>query len=68
MVVQVSYARLYNTGNYENVRFEAVSTVIDGNTVVAYAEAIIAVHHAYSQWLDDKEPKEPKTWGSGDAV
>ena len=31
MITKVSYARLYNLGNYENERFEAEAEVVDGN-------------------------------------
>jgi hypothetical protein len=55
MITQVSYARLYNTGNYENVRFEAVATVGDNNTALAFDEAVAAVHEGYAQWLADRE-------------
>jgi hypothetical protein len=54
-ITQVSYARLYNTGNYENVRFEAVVSVEDGNVKAAFAEAVIAVHEQYAQWQADRE-------------
>lgn len=55
MVTQVSYARLYNTGNYENVRFEATATVGDNNTALAFDEAVAAVHEGYAQWLEDRK-------------
>jgi hypothetical protein len=55
MITQVSYARLYNIGNYENVRFEAVATVGDNNTALAFDEAVAAVHEGYAQWLADRE-------------
>lgn len=55
MIIQVSYARLYNTGNYENVRFEAVVSVEDGNVDAAFAEASTAVHTQYKQYQADIE-------------
>lgn len=57
-VTQISYARLYNTGNYENIRFEVVVSVEDnGNvaTAAAFEEAKVAVHAAYAQWMADRE-------------
>lgn len=54
-ITQVSYGRLYNTGNYENVRFEAVASVEDGDTSAAFAEAEAAVHAQYAQWQADRE-------------
>lgn len=54
MITQVSYARLYNTGNYENARFEATATVED-ITAAAFDEVVAAVHDAYTQWLADRE-------------
>lgn len=53
-ITQVSYGRLYNTGNYENVRFEAVVSV-DGDAAAAFAEAKMAVHAGYAQWLADRD-------------
>lgn len=53
-ITQVSYGRLYNTGNYENVRFEAVASVEDGDVAVALAEATEAVHAGYIQWQADR--------------
>lgn len=55
MITQVSYGRLYNTGNYENVRFEAVASVENGDEAAALNEAIAAVHAGYAQWLADRE-------------
>lgn len=55
MITQVSYGRLYNTGNYENVRFEAVVSVEDGDEVAAFKEAERAVHAGYAQWQVDRE-------------
>jgi secreted protein with Ig-like and vWFA domain len=54
-ITQVSYGRLYNTGNYENIRFEAVASVEDSNVQAAFAEAVIAVHEQYAQWQADRE-------------
>lgn len=55
MITQVTYARLYNTGNYENVRFEATATVGGNNSALAFDEAVAAVHEGYAQWLADRE-------------
>lgn len=55
MITQVSYARLYNTGNYENIRFEAVVSVEDHDAPAAFAEAKDAVHSMYIQWQADQE-------------
>jgi hypothetical protein len=55
MITQVSYGRLYNTGNYENVRFEAVVSVEDGDVPAALEEAKAAVHAGYTQWQADRE-------------
>ena len=54
-ITQVSYARLYNTGNYENVRFEAVASVEDGDVAAAFTEVDTAVHAQYRQWEADRE-------------
>jgi hypothetical protein len=53
-ITQVSYGRLYNTGNYENVRFEAVVSVEDGDEAAAFNEAQRAIHAGYAQWQADR--------------
>lgn len=55
MITQVSYGRLYNTGNYENIRFEAVASIEDGDEVAALNEAIAAVHAGFAKWQADRE-------------
>jgi len=56
MITQVSYARLYNTGNYENIRFEALVTVeAGGDAAAAFDEAVGAVHSGYAQWQEDRD-------------
>lgn len=60
MITQVTYARLYNAGNYENVRFEAQATVENDDTAAAYADASAAVHAAYAQWQADREAEEQR--------
>lgn len=55
MITQVSYARLYNIGNFENIRFEAVASVGEDGTALAFAETQAAVHAAYAQWVEDRE-------------
>lgn len=63
MITQVSYGRLYNTGNYENVRFEAVVSVEDNGedaTAAAFEEAKAAVHAGYAQWQADREAEEER--------
>jgi hypothetical protein len=54
-ITQVSYGRLYNTGNYENVRFEAVVSVENDDVAAALTEAKEAVHAGYAQWQADRE-------------
>lgn len=54
-ITQVSYARLYNTGNFENVRFEATASIGDECPATAFDEAMAAVHDGYAQWLADRE-------------
>lgn len=54
-VTQISYGRLYNTGNYENVRFEAVVSVEADDVPAAFEEAKAAVHAGYAQWQADHE-------------
>lgn len=54
-ITQVSYARLYNTGNYENVRFEVVASVEDGDVEAAFTEANEAVHAEHAYWLAERE-------------
>lgn len=54
-ITQVSYGRLYNTGNYENVRFEAVVSVEGEDVPAAFEEAKAAVHAGFTQWQADLE-------------
>lgn len=55
-VTIVRYERLYNTGNYENVKFCAEVIVENGeDPAAAFAEANTAVHAAYVQWQADCE-------------
>ena len=60
MITQVSYARLYNTGNFENVRFEAVASVDDGNTTAAFTECRNAVHGEMAAWIADRAAAEQR--------
>jgi hypothetical protein len=53
-ITQVSYGRLYNTGNYENVRFEAVASVENDDVPAAMAEAMAATHTGFAQWQADR--------------
>ncbi len=54
-VTQVNYARLYNIGNYENIRFEATATVREDGPAAAFDEAVGAVHDGYAQWVADRD-------------
>ena len=58
MITQVSYARLYNTGNYENLRLEAVATVENDDVQAAFAEARAAVHEQYAAITAEREEAE----------
>jgi len=59
-VTQVSYARLYNIGNFENIRFEATASVGADGAAAAFDEAVAAVHDGYVQWKADREAEEVK--------
>lgn len=48
MITQVTYARVYNLGNYESLRLEAVALVQDGATGAAWEEARAAVEAEYA--------------------
>lgn len=60
-IIQVTYARTYNLGNYESLRLEAVASA-DGDAAAAYAEARAAVEDEYHWMLDarDAPPRAPE--------
>jgi hypothetical protein len=60
MIIQVTYARLYNTGNYENIKFEAVATVENDDVAAAFSEATTAVHSQYEAWKAEKEAADQR--------
>lgn len=47
-ILQVTYARVYNLGNYESLRLEAVALVVDDATGAAWEEARAAVEAEYA--------------------
>ena len=60
MITQISYARLYNVGNFENIKFEAVATVEDGNAATAFEEAKSAVHAEMATWVAERTAAEQR--------
>ncbi len=68
MITQVSYARLYNTGNYENIRFEATASVGEDGAAAAFDEAAAAVHAAYPQWQAAREAEAAQRLQERDAA
>ena len=54
MITQVTVERLYNLGNYENIRLAATATVEEGQTEAAFAEARAAVEAHYTMFIDER--------------
>lgn len=54
-ITAVTYARLYNIGNYENIRYEAVVTVEDGNIDAAFDMGRRAVEAQYARFEQERE-------------
>ena len=54
MITQVTVERLYNLGNYENIRLAATATVEEGQVEAAFAEARVAVEGHYATFIDER--------------
>jgi hypothetical protein len=68
MITHITYARLYNLGNYENERIEVTVSVEDGDLIAAHQEAVSAVQQAHDDLLDARRapiagphPEQPAT-------
>ena len=48
-IIQITYSRLHNLGNYENERFEVTVTVEEGDVAAAFTEARITTDQAHTQ-------------------
>ena len=58
MITQVTYARLYNLGNYENERFEVAVTVEDGDVTGAFELARATVEAERHAAVEDRKQQE----------
>lgn len=58
-VITVTYARLWNLGNYENERLEAVATV-ESDATSAFAEAVQAVTDQHALMQAERDEAEEK--------
>jgi hypothetical protein len=54
VITQVTVERLYNLGNYENIRLAATATVEEGKVKEAFAEAGAAVEAHYTAFIDER--------------
>lgn len=54
MIERVTYERLFNLGNYENLRLTATALVEDGAVGAAWVEAKIAVEGQYELFLAER--------------
>lgn len=63
MITQVTVERLYNLGNYENIRLAATATVEDGQTEAAFAEARAAVEAHYAAFLEERAAADRQRYG-----
>jgi len=64
MIVSVTFGRVYNLGNYENLRLEATASVQDGNVDAAFDEARGAVEAEYTRQRQPQRPAEPLAFPS----
>lgn len=65
MIKEVTVERLYNLGNYENIRLAATATVESGEDQEAFAEARAAVEAHYAAFLEERaaaERKQQEEW------
>ena len=65
---KVSYARLYNLGNYENRRFEAEAEVVDGNVAQPHSACVGRSRRARAQRLPSASAPKSSAARSGDAA
>ncbi len=55
MITEVRYERLYNLGNFENVKFGATAIVDESGYALAYAECRTAVEYQYAFFMTERE-------------
>ena len=60
MITEVRYERLYNLGNFENAKYGATSTVLDGNALAAFIEARAAVEAQHNQFLTERVAEQQR--------
>lgn len=58
-IITVTYARLWNLGNYENERLEAVATV-ESDAESAFAEAVQAVNDQHALMQAERDAAEQR--------
>lgn len=58
MIQTITYARLYNLGNYENERIEVTVSVEDDDLIAAHQKAVSAVQQIHDDLLDARRPKK----------
>jgi hypothetical protein len=64
MIAQVTYERLFNLGNYENLRL-AATAIVESSTTAAFAEAKHAVEQQYELFLAERanaQRREHEEW------
>jgi len=54
MIQSITYARLYNLGNYENERIGVTVSVEDGDLIAAHQQAVAAVQQAYDDLIETR--------------
>lgn len=59
MIISITFGRVYNLGNYENMRLEATASVQDGNVDAAFDEARAIVEAEYAHQRQPQHPVEP---------
>lgn len=54
MITSITYARLYNLGNYENEKLEITVSVEDGDVTAAFITAQATVEAEHQRMLSDR--------------
>lgn len=54
MITTVTYARLYNLGNYENEKLEVTVSVEDNDVTAAFITAVATVESEHLRLLNDR--------------
>lgn len=63
MITQITYARLYNLGSYENERLEVTVQVEENDATAAFITAVATVETEHRRMMDDRRAPAQPTQG-----